>query len=99
MDRAVVALASTVEELDYASWSNTTSARRVRVWNFPLSVTPRTHSTPLMLPRQTRRKTTFGRPVRVKVCPIIGRPPLRALSDDGVSHGLGDRGWPSGKFG
>ena len=41
---------------------NTTSERRVRVWNFPLSVTPRTQWTPLMLPRQTMRKTTFGRP-------------------------------------
>jgi hypothetical protein len=32
---------------------------RVRVWNFPLSVTPRTQSTPLMLPRQTMRKDDF----------------------------------------
>jgi hypothetical protein len=41
-----------------------------------------------MLPRQTRRKTTFGRPVRVKVCPIIEDLPLRATC---FSHGLGER--------
>ena len=31
---------------------------------------------PAMLPRQTRRNTSFGLPMRVKVCPITTRPPL-----------------------
>jgi hypothetical protein len=50
-----------------------------QVWNFPLSVTPRMQSTPPMVPHQTRRKTTFGRPVRVKVCPIITGHPLACV--------------------
>ena len=43
---------------------------------FSVEATPRALSMPAMLPRQTRRNTSFGRPMRVKVCPIITRTPL-----------------------
>jgi hypothetical protein len=48
--------------------------------NFPLRVTPRTRSTPLMFPHPDNAEDTLGRPVRVNVCPIITRPPLVCVS-------------------
>jgi hypothetical protein len=53
---------------------------------------------PLMLPRQTMRKTSFGRPMRVNLCPIIRDLPLACARAMNVfSHGLGERAWPSRK--
>ena len=58
---------------------------------------------PPMLPRQTRRNTSFGLPMRVKVCPIIRDLRFRAAKPHSIFNerlvpkyeGSGDRGLSS----